>query len=283
MKYMIPLLAMLTTACNIDETEIQKIPSADFATIIEYTPAPGQFINDQKLAGFGDETTAEAACAYATRRLRAKEFVSLGGWGGYIVAGFTTPIENDGNYNLLIEGNSMSTSSEPGIVWVMEDTNGNDQPDDTWYELKGSEQAKAMRNYEVTYRRPANGGDPVAWSDNIGGSGTIDRTVEHPQTYYPAWITTETHTLRGTLLPDNIALIDKLWVAQPFEGGYVDNYSKQGRNLFRISDAMDAAGNAVALLRINFVKIQSGVNAQAPLIGEVSTEVCSIRNYNLLK
>ena len=32
----------------------------------EYTPAPGQFINETKTGGFdGTQTTAEAACAYA--------------------------------------------------------------------------------------------------------------------------------------------------------------------------------------------------------------------------
>lgn len=60
-------------------------------------------------------------------------WVSLGGWGGYIVVGFDHSIENsdegyrDG-YNFSIQGNQFKGSSEPGIVWVMQDTNGNTLP-----------------------------------------------------------------------------------------------------------------------------------------------------------
>lgn len=290
MKRLLPLfpyaaMLLMCTACNSDE-EIAPPPapaSADYTTLYEYMPAPGQFINDTKLSGFGGEQTPEAALAYAERRLRAGQWVSLGGWGGYLVAGFDEPIANDGGFNLLVEGNDFATSSEPGIVWVMRDENGNGLPDDTWYELQGSEAARSIRGYEVTYRRPASDGDPVAWSDNRGGSGTIDRTTEHPQAYYPAWVETDVYTLRGTLLPPNTGEQDGLWVAAPFGWGYADNFATRDRNLFRIADAVDPDGAPVALPEIHFVKIQTGVHAQAPGIGEVSTEVRRICNYNLLK
>lgn len=281
--FTLALGALLLGACNISETDVTTPPDPDFAAIIEYSPAPGQFINDTRQAGFDGETTAAAACAYAEARIRARQYVSLGAWGGYLVARFDDPVLNDGGYNLLIQGNSISTSSEPGIVWVMSDENGNGEPDETWYELRGSEFAASDRAYEVTYQRPAADSDPVTWSDNRGNSGSIIRTVEHPQAYFPAWIEGETLTRHGTLLPRNVAQVDELWVAQPFEWGYVDNYSTEGRNLFRISDAVDAEGNPVSLQSIDFVKIQSGVMDQGELIGEVSTEITAIRNYNLLK
>lgn len=284
MRYLtLPLALLLLTACNIDEKTVVAATDPDFAAILEYTPAPGQFINDTKLAGFDGQTTSEAACAYAEKRLRAGQYVSLGAWGGYLVARFAEPVENDGGYNLLIKGNSIPTSSEPGIVWVMQDVNGNKLPDETWYELQGSAASDADYGYEVTYYRPAKDDDPIAWSDNRGGSGAIDRTAEHRQAYYPAWIEEESYTLRGTRLPDNVEFIDNLWIAQPFAWGYADNYSLEGRNLFRIGDAVDAEGNPVSLPRIDFVKIQTGVHAQGPLIGEVSTEITAIRNYNPLK
>ncbi|MEG2612584.1 MAG: hypothetical protein RR971_03730, partial [Alistipes sp.] len=214
---------------------------------------------------------------------RKGDYVSLGGWGGYLVVRFDTPIKNDGDYNLLIEGNAMATSSEAGIVWVQRDENGNQLPDQIWYELQGSEAAKSIRNYEVTYQRPATASEAVTWSDNHGAHGTIDRTPEHSQDYYPAWFEADRFVFRGTRLPDNVAQIDNLWIAQPFAWGYVDNYATQGRNLFRISDAVDATGASVQLSQIDFVKIQTAIHTQAPLIGEISTEVCAIRNYNLLK
>lgn len=42
-------------------------------------------------------------------------------------------------------------------MWVMQDVNGNGLPDDTWYQLKGSEYGKeeTIETYAVTYYRPA--------------------------------------------------------------------------------------------------------------------------------
>lgn len=68
--------------------------------------------------------------------------MSLGAFGGYLVVGFDHSIENDGGYNIGVSGNSFDGSSEPGIVWVMQDENGDGLPNDTWYELKGSEYGK---------------------------------------------------------------------------------------------------------------------------------------------
>ena len=63
---------------------------------------------------------------------------------------------NDGDYNIAITGNAFDGSSEPGIVWVMQDENGDGLPNDTWYELRGSEYGKAetWQDYAVTYHKP---------------------------------------------------------------------------------------------------------------------------------
>lgn len=105
----------------------------------------------------GNETSPEAAVAWATQRLKDKLHVSLGSFGGYIIVGFDHSIPNSGNqYDFCVQGNAFDGSSEPGIVWVMQDINGNGLPDDEWYELKGSEAGKeeTIQNFEVTYYRP---------------------------------------------------------------------------------------------------------------------------------
>ena len=97
---------------------------ASWTKVYEYTPAPGQFINELVSGGFtGAETTPEAAVAYAEERLRKGTWVSLGGWGGYIVVGFDHSIDNSsegyrGGYNFSITGNAFEGSSEPGIVYA---------------------------------------------------------------------------------------------------------------------------------------------------------------------
>ena len=98
--------------------------------VYEYTPAPGQFINEGCTA-----TTMQQACDYAYGRLSEGAFVSLGAFGGYIIVGFDHSVESGGEsaLDLQITGNAHSSSSEPGIIWVSQDENGNGLPDDTWY------------------------------------------------------------------------------------------------------------------------------------------------------
>src|SRR5699024_10276137 len=101
--------------------------------VIAYVPAPGQFINNDMVGFGGDEATGQDALDYADRRLHASDasqrgMVSLGGFGGYIVVGFDHSIQASGGYSgydFSITGNQFSGSSEPGVVWVMPDTNGN--------------------------------------------------------------------------------------------------------------------------------------------------------------
>ncbi|MBR5594660.1 MAG: cell surface protein [Alistipes sp.] len=286
--------------------------NANWNKVYEYTPAPGQFINELKTGGFdGTQTTPEAAIAYAERRMSEVDnngnpypnWVSLGGFGGYIVVGFDHSIDNSGDYDLAVLGNSFSGSSEPGIVWVMQDENGNGLPDDTWYELAGSETGKAetIRNYEVTYYRPSGASMPVQWTDNQGNSGEVDYLTQfHRQEYYyPLWIEADSYTLRGTCLaPRNYDASGNgsYWVNAEYDWGYADNFSPVDRegegdnsnaiantNHFKISNAIDIDGESISLDFIDFVKVQCGVNTKSGWLGEVSTEVFGFYDYNMKK
>lgn len=263
--------------------------------VYEFTAAPGQFINEGYTAN-----TAEEAAEYATTRMKAESYVSLGGWGGYVVVGFDHSVENDGSYNIQIKGNSFNGSSEPGVIWVMQDENGDGLPNDTWYELKGSEFGKAgeIRDYAVTYYRPKGTGMPVYWTDNQGNSGTVDYLATHNQDYYyPNWIKADCYTLRGTCLPSNIRETSPgYWFNGNLEWGYADNFSSVDRlttdsnnsasansNHFRISDAITYDGQPANLKYIDFVKVATGCNGKAGGLGENSTEVYNIKDYNMLK
>jgi hypothetical protein len=286
--------------------------AADWNKVFEYTPAPGQFINELKTGGFDDtHTTPEAAVAYAEARMKevdrngnpSPNWVSLGGFGGYIVVGFDHSIDNSGDYDLAILGNSFSGSSEPGIVWVMQDENGNGQPDDTWYELAGSETGKAetIQNYSVTYYRPTGPKMPVQWTDNLGNSGEIDYLAQfHRQDYYyPLWIEADSYTLTGTCLKArnyDASGNGSYWVNPEYDWGYADNFSPIDRlsndentnadpnaNHFKISHAIDMDGQPIHLKYIDFVKVQVGVNTKSGWLGEVSTEVLGFYDYNMKK
>lgn len=270
--------------------------SAQQKRIFEYTPAPGQFINETGIGGMtGNETTPEKAVAWAEKRLEKEYFVSLGGFGGYIVAGFDHSIPaRESGYDFAILSNTIDTSSEPGVVWVMQDTNANGEPDDTWYELRGSATAEQVsREYSITYNRPTQTGAGVQWVDSEGAQGTVDYVPGfHKQdSYYPAWITAESYTLHGTRLAANNIQnpVTGEWSNRPYGWGYVDNLGSDAieggtpRNGFRIENAIRADGTPAELRFVDFIKVQSGVNAQSGQLGELSTEVCGFEDLSLPK
>lgn len=274
--------------------------SAYSSKVFEYLPAPGQFINETNTAGFsGNEITHEAAIRYATERIENNKYVSLGSFGGYIIVGFDHSIPNKGGYDFAIQGNAFDSSNEPGIVWVMQDTNENGLPDDEWYELKGSETGKetTIQNYEVTYFRPASFRSDVHWIDNLGNSGSVDFNAYHQQDYYyPLWMDKDSYTLTGTrLLARNTQSSSTgYWSNNPFEWGYADNlgsdvlggdsYDGSGQmNGFKISNAIYHDGTPANLKYIDFIKVQVGVLAKSGVLGENSTEVFSFQDLNINK
>lgn len=276
------------------------LSDASVTKVFEWTPAPGQYIND-----FGsdytdlDGITPETAVAWALARLKDHNFVSLGAFGGYITVGFDHSILNTGDYEIGVFGNAFlsdnGSSNEPGILYVMKDENSNGLPDDTWYELKGSDtlSPETIRNYQVTYHRPDKDGESVSWTDNLGNSGEIKYLgAFHSQpTYYPVWIQEDSYTLSGTCLKAKTRKNPETgnWENPPFSWGYADNFGDdnieydniKNCNRFMISNAIDIEGNPVELDFIDFVKIQTGVSSSAGWLGEVSTEILGVVDLTL--
>lgn len=258
--------------------------------IFEFNPAPGQFVS------------AELASPTAVKGLVGgiNTLVSLGGYGGNIVFGFDHAVANGEGADLAIYGNPLTGASpwsEPGIVCVMQDKNGNGKPDDgEWLELAGSEYSKptTVKNYQITYYKPATDDDDVKWTDNQGRTGYILKNVYHSQNYYP--YTNATVTFSGTLLATTFKVGDIL-TSEPFEFGYVDNGSAdfiaKGYNEFNIDWAVDKNGNKVDLKYINFVKVYTGQNfngnagsivpgdGRERMMGEISTEITGAKDLHI--
>ncbi len=242
--------------------------------LFEYDPAPGQFVN----TSIADWAAAQGVVG------NSSGLVSLGAFGGYVVFGFDHTVLDSAGPDLMVVGNATTGFAEPGVVWVMQDQNGNGKPDDTWYELAGSEtgQAGYMRGYAVTYYRPTPANGNVAWKDNKGGSGYVLTDIYHTQDYYPDSITAVSYTLSGTLLPSiDIDTTDPANItSSAFAYGYCDN--TPGGNPVDIAMAIDSLGNRVKLKGIDFVKIQTGIEANLGMLGELSTEVSAVWDVHLL-
>lgn len=300
-----PASASVTVVC-VDATESARRRPASASSdpcanrVFEFTPAPGQFVNESMS---GAETSPQSAAEWALSFIRRNYVVSLGSFGGYIVVGFDHSVMAGSDHDFSIGSNAFVNNSggsnEPGIVWVMQDINGNGLPDDEWYELRGSDHdsPSTVHDYSVTYYRPSAPGQDVAWTDNLGNSGSVAYLASHHSQpyYYPQWIEAETLTLRGTrLAPANFFdAASGQWVNPPYAWGYADNVGSDNIGNpaggmsqltgFSIANAVSADGTPVKLSYIDFVMVQSAVLSRSGHLGEVSTEVSSFTDLSLKK
>lgn len=288
----------LTVVCTAREGSnyraSQSGSSPKIASVLEYLAAPGQFVDEHTTTTSMNQANREAQAI-----LTQGGYVTLGGFGGYLIVGFDHSIDNiDGQYNFAVTGNQFEGSSEPGIVWVSQDTNGNGLPDDEWYELKHSDYGLdcTKQFYAVTYYRPEGLQMDVPWKDNYGASGCVDYLIAyHKQPYYyPNWVEEDSYTLFGTCLEarnyqdDDLAAENgsaEYWVNPSYDWGYVDNCGsdriKPMLTGFRISNAVNLDGSPANLKYIDFVKVVNGVNTKSGWLGEVSTEVCGFNDENI--
>ncbi len=274
------------------------------ASVYEYCPAPGQFVNVMPLYEQGDN--AEDMRRKAEDDITDDGIVSLGAFGGYVTFAFDHTVVNvAGQKDFYIKGNAFYSdkpeqgknrggSCEPGIVMVALDRNMNGRPDeDEWYELAGSElhNPAVKRNYAVTYHRtpsnhtPVKGDDShiadsryIRWEANDGSSGYLEKNVFHTQDYYPQWLKDDNITFGGTLLPQNghdTSGNGQYYVLSSYPWGYVDNHPNDSVALcsFDIADAIDSEGRSVSLPGADFVRVYTAILQNCGWIGETSTEV----------
>ena len=311
--------------------------------VYEYRPAPGQFINTMPIARVGEPVDSvlarcrAAICGYIdtvtttfhgqtiTRidTIWAESMISLGGYGGYVIVGFDHPVVNMHTYDFEIQGNAFVSereshggSSEPGIVMVGVDVDGDGVPSDgdQWYELAGSEynHPRTQHDYEITYYRPNENKqrtpshvDPflndttyILWTSNDvdpdSTSGYMSRNTYHNQPYWPLWLQgEETLTYSGSKLRCNAVDLggnegNSYYVQYFFDWGYVDNlpnYSQLTPDAlhnpgFKIDWAVDEQGNHVNLTHIDFIKVYNAMNQYCGWTGETSTEVAAGIDYH---
>ena len=261
--------------------------------VLEYHPAPGQFMNTITSA-YKEGYNYDEVLAFANEKLKKRSIFSLGGYGGYITFGFEESIPNiKDKHDFKIYGNAFyapiqyegalkAGSAEPGIVMVSKDVNENGLPDDPWYELAGSEEEtkETIHNYKITYHKPKNILDDIFWEDNQKQSGNIKSNSFYDHSYYPLWAD-NILIFEGTKLPNNVEERDGRLVNFAFPWGYADNHpNKSELSNFDIDWAVDENRKPIHLDVIDFVRIYTGVNQDAGAMGEVSTEIETIENLH---
>ena len=253
--------------------------SALVSKIIEYKPAPGQYINST----YGTLEDAEKLIGSSTNTL------SLGGWGGYLIVGFDHTITNQADEkDFLVYGNAFNGLSEPGIVQVSFDTNGNGIADDEWFELAGSahKNEETFTNYTMIYTNPGTEFTDVPWIDSENTVDAIKVNTYHKQNYYPLFIEEQEEvSFTGTRVFPTISTSGFASIAA-LEWGYTDNYDADYAtykgNLMELDWAVDNSGNPVQLRGIDFIKVYTGAQANAGALGELSTEIRGIADFSML-
>ncbi|CAL1517733.1 PKD-like domain-containing protein [Chitinophaga sp. MM2321] len=270
------------------------------ARVFDFLSAPGQFVNTMPAWKEGDNDSTMAAKAEAA--LKNNSMIHLGGFGGYIVMGFDhTIINTPGENSFLVKGNAFNNWSEPGIIMVSYDANGNGIPDDEWYEIAGSEydNPKTVKNYQITYYKPDENKVPtpndnyayisdttyIRWKDNQGKTGFISKNVFHSQSYYPQW-KGDSITFTGTkLTEENVVDLSgngSNYASPAFDFGYADNWSNNDdKAKIKISWAVDETGKQANLKGVDFIKVHTGMRAKGGWLGEISTEITGVTDLNL--
>ncbi len=159
----------------------------DFASVvIEYRPAPGQFINDPL---FNDPARALGApVGGGLGEPNNSKLVTLGALGGSLTLAFTdTVLDDSGNplgLDAIVFGNATYVGGNPNRRWaepahieISRDVNGNGLADDPWYLIPGS---------HIT--------DPdwqwlgQMWDDDAGTPTPPENLAWYPDPLYFPWI-----------------------------------------------------------------------------------------------
>ena len=195
---------------------------------------------------------------------------SLGTGGGYEM----WPVSSQA---ITIMGNGFEGWNEPGIVWLQADENGNNIPDEMWYEVTGGGELyngkpNVTRRWAIKHvayegsTAVTEYGQPVGrifWADSMGLCGEIITGWPDDWGVDPAvpgvWVM-YTGTILHTIPTDR--------------SNYVDCFQASQTMTVNASKAVRADGSPANIgNNIRFVKVQTGVFIYGTAYGDYSTEI----------
>ena len=292
---MLSMLSCKTTEPDGGDNGSESTPRMIRVTVLDYSPAPGQFVNELPLYEPGD--TPQSMRLKAEDALNNGRLITLGAFGGSVTLRLSEPItqSHDGSPEFRVLGNAFLNtaetavdpvgSCEPGIVMVMADVNANGLPDDTWYVLAGDHFDEAVKS-RVTYIDNSAASDDrqfVRWYDQSGNSGWLSRNVtHHNHAFFPMWHDSGQCVSEGYRLPDNGHYNEQTNTYDlAVYGGYADAWPNNSmRSALSLSSARTLDGAMAKVARVDFVRIYTGVLQCNGPMGECSTEIAGIQRLH---
>ncbi|MBL8762654.1 MAG: hypothetical protein JNM07_00105 [Phycisphaerae bacterium] len=291
-------------------------PPSPFATrVLDYSPAPGQRVNDPS---FNDPTRALGAPVgggpYSPNNTKV---VTLGGFGGSITLGFDHRILDRrhaaGGLDFIVFGNAFWAGGNPNrryaegaIIEISLDANGNGLADDPWFLVPGSHVPSPSTAW-YTQIWDDNLADPayppyVAGWVPFGRSGTwstsgyklpnppfgasavltnpngLGATVEGVWGYADLSPTLPLGDLDGDGIPDDPDMEPEDFFTRPDDPRAVGiTPGSCGGDAFDIGWTINPlTGLPANLPGFDFIRITTAVNAADPVLGEISAEISGV-------
>ncbi len=290
------LLSCMLVFTYAEAVPLAFVAASPFATsVVEYAPAPGQFVNDPN---FNDpQETLGPPLGGGTSAPDNKSVVTLGGFGGYIVLGFDHTVLDDSmnplGLDAIVFSNAYWVGGNPDRHWaecatieISRDANANGLADDTWYLIPGSHLDAPLARSPKTwgdesttyaYQLPLSpfGAmvvvNPVAGTENEGIFGYAE--------YSPTLFLGD---LDGDDQIDDEEITAEAFYTtpdDPFEVG--TTHGSGGGDAFDIAWAVDAAtGEAAELDGFDFIRLTTPLHVITPPLGEKSAEIDAVADVS---
>jgi len=300
------LTRLSVTVCVVVVAGAARADTPFATTIIDFYPAPGQFVNDDLY----DDPIKALGCPFGDNpeEPNNESLVSLGGFGGSITLGFDHTIRDDPanpfGLDAIVYGNSLWVTGNPNRKWgecgsieISRDANSNGSADDPWYLIPGSHITDPTGQHEeqtwdVDVGDPVNPPADESWippgrtgvwttegyrlpaavfetviMENPNGPDAVEEGVFGYADFSPT-----------QALPDGVdAEVFYTRPDNPFEVGLTDGCG--GGDGFDIAWAIDpATGEPANLNGFDFIRLTTTVNRVVwdPPFGELSTEINAV-------
>lgn len=267
-----------------------------FATrVMEYLPAPGQFVNDPFFNN--PEQALGPPSGGGTSAPSNESVVTLGGFGGFIVLGFNHTVMNDplnpSGLDAIVFSNAYWVGGNPDRHWaecatveISRDDNANGLADDAWFLIPGSHLAAPITR--TSHNWP--GGsitdafllpsapfgsvvvtNPLAGTENEGIYGY----VEFSPTLFLGDMDSDDKIDDGEITADQFYTVPD----DPFEVGMTPGSG--GGDAFDIAWAVDPiTGDAASLEGFDYIRLTTPIHLVLPTIGEKSAEIDAVADVS---
>ncbi len=302
--------------------QIVRAQSPFATTVIDYAPAPGQFVQD---ALFNDPAIALGPpVAAGISNGNEDSIVTLGGFGGSLTLGFDHRVQDDPlnplGMDFIVFGNAFWVGGDPerrfaecATIEISRDDNGNSLADDAWYLIPGSHIVDPAVQFEIqtwddNTADPTFPPDFVSWIP-IGQSGSWDtfgyalpvatfappsQVVLNPMgdgvnegifgyaDYSPTLFLGD---LNADDIVDDPTITEEAFYTTPDDPLTVGITSGSGGgDAFDIAWAVDPTSGVPANLDgFDFIRITTAVNSDQGFFGEVSAEIDAVADVTALE